>query len=164
MNAVNFEADPLAEFSHLLKEFNIRSALTYLLSLTDYRFIGIFRFENEIAKSLVCIDRNNPDVEEIEDAIISATYCCYVRDTNGVFTTANAMIDSRIIGHPKRESLASYCGVPILHSEGEILGTICHFDHEPRNPEQINLPLMLSVASALSHEPEIRSHLQGAVS
>ena len=55
---------------------------------------------------------------------------------------------------------ATYCGVPILDCEGEILGTLCHFDDEPRDPDQIDLPLMLSVASALSRKREMRTHLQ----
>lgn len=164
MNAQLSENDGLAEFLRILRKSSIRSALAYLLSLTEYRYIAIFRFEDEMAKALVYIDRDNPDIQQIDDEKISATYCCYVRDTKGVFTTANALTDDRTISHPKREILASYCGVPILDSEGEILGTICYFDEAPKDSEQINLPLMLSVASALSHEPEIRSHLQGAVS
>jgi GAF domain-containing protein len=157
MNAPFSEHEALTEFSRILRESDLRAALAYLLSLTEYRYIAIFRFEHEMTKSLIYIDRDDPDIKRIDDAEISASYCCYVRDTKGVFTTANAMADDRTVGHPKREILASYCGVPILDSEGEILGTICHFDAVPRDPTQINLPLMLSVASALSREPEIRS-------
>ncbi len=63
--------------------------------------------------------------------------------------TANTMLDARTVEYPKRETLASYCGLPILDSEGRILGTLCHYDVMPRDPEQIDLSLMLSVAVTL---------------
>lgn len=150
MNTKISEHDAFGKFSETLASTGVRDALAYLLSLTTYRFIAIFRFENEMTKTIVFYDRENPQAENTQETEISSTYCCYVRDSHGAFMTANALLDARTMGHPKREVLASYCGVPILDSEGVILGTLCHYDVVPRDPEQINLPLMLSVAAALS--------------
>jgi GAF domain-containing protein len=148
----------LAKFNDLLAASGARDALAYLVTLTDYRFIAIFRFQNEKSKTIFFYDRENPLVENTEEAEISSTYCCYVRDDKGVFMTANAMQDARMAGHPKRDMLASYCGVPILDSEGAILGTLCHYDVMPRDPDQIDLPLMLSVASALSRSNSVPAY------
>lgn len=38
-----------------------------------------------------------------------------------------------------------------MDSEGTILGTLCHYDLVPRDPEHINLELMLMVASYLAN-------------
>ena len=51
-----------------------------------------------------------------------------------------------------------HCGIPILDAEGVILGTLCHYDVVPRDLEQIDLLLMLSVASALARGNHVRPH------
>ncbi len=152
--------EALAKFSATLAASNVRNALAYLLSLTTYRFIAIFTFHDGLGHAAVYYDRENPQDEYIPPVIDSSTYCCYVRDSQGVFMTANAMLDARTAGHPSREIVPAYCGVPILDPEGVILGTLCHYDIVPRDPEQVDLPLMLSVASALArgnHVPAYQS-------
>ncbi len=147
-----------ATFSATLAASNVRSALAYLLSFTTYRFIGIFTFQNGLAHAAVYYDRENPQQEYTPHVIDSSTYCCYVRDSKGVFMTANAMLDPRAADHPSREIVPAYCGVPILDAEGVILGTLCHYDIVPRDPEQVDLPLMLSVASALARGNHVPAH------
>ena len=36
--------------------------------------------------------------------------------------------------------------------EGEILGTLCYYDQVPRDPAQLDLELMLRVASSLAQQ------------
>ena len=139
-----------ATFEQVLAEHGIRRSLAHLLSLTDYRFIGIWRFQNGRANAAVHVDRENPDVAEAQEVPDTATYCCYVRDSRGAFMTANALLDPRTDGHPAREVVTSYCGVPIMDSEGRIFGTLCHYDLVPRDPSQLDLELMMQVASALA--------------
>ena len=150
--------EAFAQFSATLAASNVRHALAYLLSLTTYRFIAIFTFQNGLAHAAIYYDKENPQDEYTQQVIDSSTYCCYVRDSQGVFMTANAMLDARTTDHPKRESLPAYCGIPILDAEGVILGTLCHYDVVPRDPEQVDLPLMLSVASALARGNHVPPH------
>jgi GAF domain-containing protein len=137
------------DFSSILAHSGPREALSHLLHLTDYRFIGIWRFHNGRANAALHIDRMNPAVLEAEEVHENATYCCYVRDSKGVFMTAHAALDARTAGHPARESVPAYCGVPLLDADGNILGTLCHYDVVPRDPQQIDLELMIQVAGAL---------------
>ena len=138
-------------FSQTLAHSGVRPALAYLLSLTDYRFISIFRFEDGQANAAVYFDRENPEVMGVPDVPEQATYCCFVRDSGGVFMTADSMQDPRLETHPKRPTLHAYCGVPVMDPEGAMMGTLCHYDVVPRNPEQIDLELMVQVASALAY-------------
>lgn len=137
-------------FSQLLREDGLRPALAYLLGLTDYRYIAIFKFKNGMSTAAVFYDRDNPEVLRTDEVPESATYCCFVRDEKGIFTTADALHDPRLTSHIARDAVQAYCGVPILTPEGEILGTLCHYDTVPRYPEQIDIELMLQVASALN--------------
>lgn len=139
-----------AAFMQILNQEGLRPALASLLLRTDYRFIAIYRFQDGKANAAVHYDREHPDVLAAVEVPASATYCCYARDARGVFTTANALLDGRLKDHVAREAVQAYCGVPLMTPEGEILGTLCHHDVVPRDPAQIDLMLMLQVASALA--------------
>jgi GAF domain-containing protein len=141
-----------AVFAKTLSASGLRGALAYLLSLTNYRFIAIFRFEDGNANAAVFYDRANPHVLSAEEVPATATYCCFARDSRGVFMTANSLEDPRLTEHVAREVVRAYCGVPIITPEGQILGTLCHYDLVPRDPEQIDLPLMLQVSSRLAQQ------------
>ena len=141
--------ETFVRFAATLEAAGLRAALTYLLGLTDYRFIAIFRFEGGKANAAVYVDRDNPEVLGVEEVPANATYCCYARDARGVFSTADAMSDPRLTDHVAREVVQSYCGVPVMTPEGEILGTLCHYDVVPRDPDQVDLMLILQVASLL---------------
>jgi GAF domain-containing protein len=137
-------------FNETLNKDGVREALAFLLGLTDYRFIGIWRFNDGHANAAVHVDRENPSVMRSQEVPDSATYCCYVRDSKGVFMTAHAMLDPKTEGHPARESVPAYWGVPVMDPEGNVLGTLCHYDLVPRDPEQVDIDLMIQVASTLA--------------
>ncbi len=139
------------QFKQTLDSRGVREALRFLVELTDYRFISIFRFANGRAKSVVHVDRLDDSQLQTSEVAESATYCCYVRDSGGPFVTADAMSDQRTADHPAREAIRAYCGMPVITPEGSLLGTLCHYDTEPRDPGQIDLELMLQVSSALAY-------------
>ncbi len=147
-----------AEFSRLLARSGIRDALAYLVGLSDYRFLGIFRFENGKAAAAVHIDREHPEQLTTAEVPDTATYCCYVRDSAGAFTTADAMRDARLDQHVAREVVQAYCGIPVMDPEGRLLGTLCHYDLVPRDPESLDLPLLLRVASALEQSVQVPAY------
>ena len=137
-------------FAKLLVSDGIRAALYSVLRKTDYRFISIFRFKNGRATSAVHVDRTNLNELQAPEVDDTATYCCYVRDAQGAFVTADALNDARTQSHAAREAVRAYCGIPIMNPEGELIGTLCHYDLEPRSPETLDLELLLQVASKLS--------------
>lgn len=154
--------DAFDRFSSTLVSTGIRAALAYLVSLTDFRFIGIFRFEGESASAAVFYDRENPGVQLLNEVPADATYCCYVRDSGGVFTTANALVDVRLAGHPAQATVLTYCGVPVMDSSGTLIGTLCHYDLVPRDPAQIDMALMLRVASELAYGQHVPPYPRNA--
>ena len=137
------------QFANILADSGAREALAYVLCLSDYRFIDIFRFQNGKANAAIHYDRENPETLFATEVPETATYCCYVRDSNGVFTTANSLTDPRLTDHPARKTVLAYCGVPVMDSNGLLLGTLCHYDVVPRDPAQLDLALLIQVASAL---------------
>lgn len=154
-------SDAYAAFDATLQRDGLRQALAYLLSLTDYRFIAIFRFENGRANAAVFWDRENPAQRLTDEVPDTATYCCFVRDSRGIFTTADSLTDERLLAHPAREVVRGYCGVPVMDAEGVLLGTLCHYDVVPRDPGQLDLELLLQVASSLAAGKHVPPYPQG---
>ena len=143
-------AEAFAAFERALHGSGARAALAYLVSLTRYRFIGTFRFSGGMANAAIHYDRENPDLTRIDAVPESATYCCFVRDSKGSFTTVDALEDPRLAQHVARDAVRAYCGVPVMDAEGRLLGTLCHYDQVPRNADELDMPLLLQAASALA--------------
>jgi GAF domain-containing protein len=141
--------DHFDRFAQVLARSGARQALAYVLMLSEYRYIGIFRFSNGGANAAIHYDRECPENLFATEVPDSATYCCYVRDQRGVFSTANALEDPRLIHHPAREAVLAYCGIPIFTPDGQLLGTLCHYDHVARDPGQLDMELLIQVAVAL---------------
>ena len=142
--------EAFAEFAILQQTRGLREALGYLLRLTDYRYIGIWRFQDGKADAAAHFDRENPQQIRAQEVPENATYCCFVRDSTAPFKTPHALMDERLAEHPARSQVQTYCGVPLMDSNGTLLGTLCHYDTEPRDVEQIDLRLMMMVASYLT--------------
>lgn len=147
---VNDTAVAFSVFTRLMATDGLRMALYALLRRTDYRYIGIFRFQAGMATSVVHVDREDLLATQAAEVPETATYCCHVRDSGNAFVTVDSMRDSRTAGHAAREVVRSYCGMPILTPEGELLGTLCHYDLVPRDPEQLDVELLLQVSSHLA--------------
>jgi GAF domain-containing protein len=143
-------AESFEAFRRILVAQGPRLALAFLVGRSDYRFIGIWRFQGGRANAAVHYDRENPAQLSAAEVADTATYCCYVRDSRGVFTTANSLQDPRVRDHPAREAVLAYCGVPIMDAEGTLLGTLCHYDLQPRDPSQLDLELLLQAAAELA--------------
>lgn len=139
-------ADSLRQLRRVLTEQDIRAALIFLNGLTEHRFTALYRFDKETLKNLYFFDRENPSQDSAPDIPVMASYCVFVRNHRATFITRDSLQDDRVDGHPKRRELQSYCGVPLRDANGEMFGTICHFDFRPIQISEENVELMEAVA------------------
>lgn len=142
-------AEWFAGFLLILDAQGLRAALADLLTRTDYRFIAVFRFNGDRAKAVVFYDREDPSVLRVAEVAANATFCDITRRQRSTFVTDDAIADARLENHVARDQVRAYCGVPIMTPEGEFLGTLCHYDHVPRDASQIDLALMCEIASTI---------------
>jgi len=84
--------------------------------------------------------------ESTPDIPVMISYCVFVRNRRSTFTIADSLQDDRVRDHPKRQEVQSYCGVPLRDVNGEMFGTICHFDFRPIPISDANVELMEAVA------------------
>ena len=88
--------------------------------------------------------------EHVREAIpVLASYCVYVRERRAPFRVDDSGADERVNGHPKRDSIRAYCGVPLIDRSGRMFGTVCHFDPQPRTISDRSVALMQALAPLL---------------
>jgi len=134
----------------ILETQGIRNALVFLNHLTNHRFTSLYRFDDETLKSRIFYDRLNPRQEECPDIPLETSYCIFLKQTGEAFLTEDSLSDERVVDHPKRRAVQSYYGVPLVTSTGEMFGSLCHFDFEPRPLEPAAAELLDTLAYLLA--------------
>jgi GAF domain-containing protein len=135
------------EFEDVYRTDGVRAALSHLLVQSNFRFIGIWGSQQGRSKALVHVDREQP--QQVSTATVGdhETYCRFVRDSHGPVLIADSTADERCAAHPAKSTVLSYVGVPLLTPEGEVLGTLCYYDLVPRDSTEIDVELLLNVAT-----------------
>jgi len=80
------------------------------------------------------------------EQVLCADACRYFNDVNDLFHHNNAVI--------KRGGGGSYCGVPLRHSSGKILGLLVLMDDKPINQPELVTSLLQIFASRIAGEME----------
>lgn len=130
-------------------EGDVRGALALLNAEAGHRFTALYRFDDETLRNLWLYDREHPEIERCEDIPVLASYCVYVRERRAPFRVDDSGADERVSGHPKRDSIRAYCGVPLIDRSGRMFGTVCHFDLQPRTISDRSVALMQALAPLL---------------
>ena len=137
---------------YLLQSLQINEALRELNATAGYRFTAVYRFTASGAANLAIFDRESEAPEALLVVPEGASYCGIVRDSRNAFLVTRSLEDGRIVRHPAREAVQSYCGVPLVGDDGEVFGSLCHFDFEPRDAPEQATALMSQVSRYLSRE------------
>lgn len=129
--------EALTALRTILRYDGARAALIFLNALTAFRFSALYRFEGETLQNLCFYDREHPDIQTSPDIPVLASYCVFVRSLKQKFSTVDSLGDERTRNHVKRRQVQAYCGVPLLDSDGNMFGSICHFNLGPMSiPEE----------------------------
>lgn len=137
-------------FRQVLEGEGLPAALRFLNARTRHRFTALYRFETPWLRNVCMVDRENPGLVVAADCAIRESYCSYIHDDAREFAVEDASTDGRVVGHPKREALLAYCGVPVFDDTGRCIGTLCHFDPRPRLLAIAERPLLVRAAVMLA--------------
>ena len=124
--------DALAAFRDTLVTDDLFAALRGLNDTTDYRFTGIYLLDGGWVKSVLLFDRASPNVQIGHDILWDESYCSMTVADGTALEITNSLADPRLTAHPNREAVQCHCGVLLRAPDGQALGTLCHFDVQPR--------------------------------
>jgi signal transduction histidine kinase len=96
------------------------------------------------------------------DTPLSHSFCQHVLTTDEPLIIDDARFDPRFIGNPAIEDLGmvAYLGIPLKLNSGEVLGSFCVIDHEPRRWTAEEVEIMSTLAASVMTEIELRSEIR----
>jgi GAF domain-containing protein len=119
------------EFQTIIKADGLWTAMRWLNDRVPYRYTGIFAFDGDRLRNVCLVDQENAEITHCDDQPITDSYCIYIHRSGERFSVEEALLDSRVEGHPKRRSYQCYYGIPLIGPDGKLRGTVCHFDSAP---------------------------------
>jgi GAF domain-containing protein len=111
-----------------LQASGLHHGLRLLNATVQHRYTAVYRLADGILKNVELFDKQDEVKPEfLEEVPLADSFCQFVlRD--GQFRTSDTGQDHRLDGHKYQGVLMSYHGVPVLDNEGQLFGTLCHFD------------------------------------
>jgi PAS domain S-box-containing protein len=88
---------------------------------------------------------------------VGFSYLC--QETQGVVVVPDALADDRLASNTVVTSypyVRFYAGVPLFTSQGEILGTLCVLDHEPKQLSQQQIDALVALSRLVINQLELR--------
>ena len=124
--------------------------LQMLNQTTEHRYTGIYRLEAGVLKNIDLFDKEGEVKPEfLLEVPLEDSFCQFVlRD--GLFRTSDTGKEPKLDGHKYQGVLLSYTGVPILGIDGQLYGTLCHFDAATRNVSDEGFELLREAALVVS--------------
>ena len=118
----------LENFEEALSHDGPAEALAYLNRGVAHRYSAIYRFDGDLLRNVLLCDK----LEQVRPDFLLAvpfkhSFCQFVlRDQ--AFRTEDSRQDPRLEGHPYQGVVISYHSVPLVAGNGNLWGTLSHFD------------------------------------
>lgn len=119
----------LSSVCQTLGERGVNAALEELNCRIPHRYTAVYWLPDpDRLVNVAVVDKlRQPYPRNLHSVPYNQSFCQFaIRE--GEFRTFNSARDARLDGHTYQGVLNSYHAVPLVSSNGEILGTLCHFD------------------------------------
>jgi hypothetical protein len=112
-----------------LEAGNLVAALRLLNARVAQRFSAVYRARpDRRLENVAFVDKlDMPFPEHLLVVPYDMSFCQFTF-AYGEFRTSDSSMDRRLDGHPYKGLVNSYHAVPFISDDGEVTGTICHFD------------------------------------
>jgi len=95
---------------------------------------------------------------------VAESFCTFLVGLGERFVVEDAPTDPRTRDHPsvRPMKIGAWAGYPILAQGGEVLGSMCVIDENPRVWQPVELSMLSTLARAVSNEVNLRESLAAA--
>lgn len=126
-----------------LKAGGLLAALSVLNARIAHRYSAVYRLEGtEQLLNLALVDKQGESCPAYLHTVPYDRSFCQFAVREGQFRTDNSALDERLTGHPYQGVMNSYHSVPLVSTEGRILGTVCHFDPQALTLDEEDFELL----------------------
>ncbi|MDM0072924.1 GAF domain-containing protein [Variovorax sp. J2P1-59] len=143
-------ATPTAEFEQILRNEGVLAGLRFLNQRVEHRCTAIYRLEAMTVRNLYLYDREGALLPESLGVVPLGDSFCQHAIREGAFLTDDSRADPRVDGSPFKGVVLAYHGIPLVDKSGQLFGTLCHFDFEPRRLSDQEFEFLQEAARVLS--------------
>lgn len=139
----------LERFRSEVQQGGLNRGLKYLNDPIAHRYTGVYRLDGSLLKNIELYDKEGEIKPAfLEEVPLQDSFCQFVlRD--GLFRTSDTSKEPMLDGHKYQGVLLSYTGVPIVNRDGELYGTLCHFDALERELSESDFELLKGAAQTI---------------
>jgi GAF domain-containing protein len=136
------------QFKAALDAGGATAALAFLNAGVPHRYSAVYRLEAGKLTNVLLHDKAGEVRPEFLAVVPFETSFCQFVIRDGAFRTSDSTTDHRLDGHPYQGVMVSYHGVPIV-MDGEVWGTMCHFDVKVLPLAEAEFELLRDAAAAV---------------
>ena len=139
----------IVQFEAALRSGGVGGGLRFLNESIDHRYTAVYRLNGSTLRNVGLHDKaGEVKPEYLDEVPLEVSFCQFVM-RDGVFATHDSSLDDRLDGHPYKGVMMAYHGVPVLDNQGELFGTLCHFDVAQRDLSDDQFELLKRAAKVL---------------
>jgi len=146
------------DFIERCDRYGLTAGLTGLNGRVPHRYTAVYQLEHETLRNIELVDKAGEARPDYLAAVPLGTSFCQFVLRDGAFLTADSAADHRLDGHPYQGVMVSYHGVPVLDADGELYGSLCHFDVSEQTLSDAEFAHLQGVADAIA--PYLKSQGQ----
>ena len=134
-----------------LEAGDLVAALKVLNDRVVQRYSAVYRLTaDRRLENVAFVDKLAMPYPEHLQAVPYGMSFCQFTFADGEFRTSDSSMDHRLDGHPYKGLVKSYHAASIVGNDGEITGTICHFDLDAAPRADADFERLQAAARVLS--------------
>ncbi len=107
---------------------SVPGCLKQLNAGVPHRYSGVFRLYKDVLQNTHMYDKKGELRPEALEVVLLKDSFCQIVLRDGFLLSDHAGHDERLNYSPFQAMVVAYHGVPIVTTDGDIYGTLCHFD------------------------------------
>ena len=139
----------LTDLENVLVTGGLQAGLKFLNERVPHRCTAVYRLDQSQLRLVAAVDKaDDLSSLNLSEIPLADSFCQYVMRDGGFVTTTSAT-DDRLDGHPYKGVMNSYVGLPLTKADGELFGTLCHFDFAEQTIDQAEYEFLQGVVTIL---------------
>ncbi|MEO6564445.1 MAG: GAF domain-containing protein [Casimicrobiaceae bacterium] len=149
-----------AELRKVLARDGLPGLVAALNADVPYRFTGVFVQDGGLLRNVALYDKTSPSPPLWAPFPVIESFCSLIFENGAPLVIGHAQGDARseVREHAASATVQSYCGIPVFGADGEVIGTLCHFDFAPIK-SQVDLEQLLQAPPLMA--PYLTGQSQG---
>lgn len=139
-----------SELQDILRLTGLAGGVASINSAVPHRYTAVFLREGSTLRNVALHDKQVARPDLWAPLAVGDSFCSIVLGKREPLQVSEARSDARdeVRQHPAAAKFQAYAGVPLIATNGEVIGALCHFDANPVT-DRVDMVAMLQIPRVL---------------